>query len=263
MLASDFTIALLIHLHAWEILLLSVGLCIGIGIGGLLLTRRLFPHLSEGENNVVATVMATAVATIFAVLAGFIVVTLYTTSENATQATHQETGALLNVYRESTAMSFELATTIQADVLSYSKLVATDEFPAMARGGSSRQAEDAASQIFTDLSAFQPTNQAQSDLMQEALGQYDTFLQARRARLALAESSLPGMLWLSILTSAGLTIAFSWFFGQDRLRAQLFMTGGVAAIVGIMIFLIVVLNHPFTGDYSVSSLPFTEILRSG
>ena len=263
MLASDLTIALLIHLRAWEILLLSVGACIGIGIGGLLLTRRLFPHLSAGENNVVATVMATAVATIFAVLSGFVVVTLYTTAENATQATHQETGSLLDVYRESTAMSFVLATTIQADVLSYSKLVVADEYPAMARGGSSRQAEDAASQIFTDLSAFQPTNQAQSNLMQEALAQYDAFLQARRSRLALAESSLPGMLWLSIIASAGLTIAFSWFFGQDRLRAQLFMTGGVAALVGIMLFLIVVLNHPFTGDYSVSSLPFTEILRSG
>lgn len=263
MFASDITISLLLHLRAWEILIASVGVCVAVGIGGLLLARRAFPHLSDGENNVVATVMATAVATIFAVLAGFVVVTLYTTSETATQTTHQETGALLDVYRESTAMSFELATTIQADVLRYSKLVVTDEYPAMARGGSSRQAEDAASQIFTDLSAFQPSTMAQSDLMQEALGRYDAFMQARRTRLALAESSLPGMLWLSIIVSAGLTIAFTWFFGQSRLRAQLLMTGGVAALVGIMLFLIVVLNHPFTGDYSVSSLPFTDILRNG
>lgn len=260
---GDISLQLLLDLHAWEILILAVGGCVVIGVGGLLLARWLFPHLPRGENNVVATVMLTAVATIFAVLGGFVVVTLYTASDNATATTHQEAGALLDVYRESTAMSFGLATTIQADVLRYSNLVVKDEYPAMARGGSSRQAEDAASQIFTDLSAFQPTTQAQSDLMQEALAQYDTFLSARRSRIALAESSLPGMLWLAILIAAALTLGFTWFFGQDRLNAQIVMTAGVAALIGISLFLILVLNHPFAGDYSVSSEPFTQILSSG
>lgn len=263
MLVGDITLTLLLHASAWEILVGALFVCVAIGIGGLFVTRRWFPHLRHGENNVVATVMLTAVATIFAVLAGFIVVTLNSTTDTASQTTQQETGALLDVYRDSTAMSFELSTTIQQDVLRYSQIVVRYEYPAMADGGSSRRAADAANQIFIDLSAYQPTDAAQTVLMQDALTEYDTFLQARRERIALADSSLSGMLWLSLLVSAGLTVAFTWFFGQDRFRAQLFMTGGVAAVVGIMLFLILILNHPFSGDFSVSSAPFRQILSSG
>jgi hypothetical protein len=110
---------------------------------------------------------------------------------------------------------------------------------------------------------YEPPGAAQGVLLATSAGRYEDFLDARRTRLSLASAGLPGVFWLAIVLGGLATIGFAVFFGQPSGGAQVAMTAALGFMVGLMFALVLLLNHPFTGDLKVSPSPFTSVLESG
>lgn len=51
---------------------------------------------------------------------------------------------------------------------------------------------------------------------------------------------------------------FTWLFGMRRLTAQLLMVVGVGALIGFSVLIALMIDHPFSGGFSISSAPFRE-----
>jgi ABC-type branched-subunit amino acid transport system permease subunit len=90
--------------------------------------------------------------------------------------------------------------------------------------------------------------------------QLDALTQARRSRLHLAIGIVPPMLWVVLTLGGVLTAAFTFFFGTKNLRAQIMMTGILSLVVFMSLFVIVTINHPFTGPVHVDSEPLRAVL---
>jgi hypothetical protein len=58
-------------------------------------------------------------------------------------------------------------------------------------------------------------------------------------------------LWLVLVAGAVVTIGFTFFFGVPNVRAHALMVAALAAMVGLILFLVLSLDLPFTGDLSV------------
>lgn len=263
LLATSVSRWLLIHVDARLLFAGIVVITMALSILAVAGARRRWPHFADGVNNTVGSVLMAMIGTVYAVVVGFVVVTLWTTFERAEETTHQEAGALLDVYRQNTALSFRVASDTQVAVRDYARLVIDEEWPAMAHGGSSRRAERAALRIFDVFREYEPVGGADSMLLSESNARYNDFLEARRSRLTLAGAGLPGVFWAAILLGAVVTIGFTVFFGQPSAIAQMAMTGALAASVGLMLALILLLNHPFAGELSVSPQPFQSVLDAG
>ena len=54
-------------------------------------------------------------------------------------------------------------------------------------------------------------------------------------------------------------IALIWMFDM-KITNHLFLGGILSAFMGLMIFLIASLDHPFRGELSISPAPFEDIL---
>ncbi len=87
--------------------------------------------------------------------------------------------------------------------------------------------------------------------MAEIFAQLDHITEARRHRLVLATGIVPGVLWVTLWAGAGATLGFTFFFGTKSLRAQTLMTGLLAFLVFLVLFVIVSIDHPFTGSVKV------------
>jgi hypothetical protein len=93
----------------------------------------------------------------------------------------------------------------------------------------------------------------------QVLADLNTLLDARRQRLFLGAQGIGGLTWSIILIGAVVTIGFACVFPVRSRGAHLVMAGSLAAFFGLMLFLIVSMDHPLWGQLSVQPSAFAEL----
>ena len=68
-------------------------------------------------------------------------------------------------------------------------------------------------------------------------------------------------MWYVLLFGAALSIALTLLFTLPDLRAHLLLTLILASFVGLLIFLIAAMDHPFRGEFSVDAGSF-QLVRA-
>ena len=63
------------------------------------------------------------------------------------------------------------------------------------------------------------------------------------------------------MIGGALTVGFALLFGVANARLQYLMVAVFAAVLALQIFVILVLNHPFSGDVRVTPEPFEHVVR--
>jgi hypothetical protein len=90
--------------------------------------------------------------------------------------------------------------------------------------------------------AYDPEGQRGGALPTEMLNQLDQVTQIRRWRFELASGAAPGVVWFVLLTGAVVTITFTFFFGTEDLAAQVLMTGMLALMMFMGLFVVVTIE---------------------
>jgi hypothetical protein len=54
-------------------------------------------------------------------------------------------------------------------------------------------------------------------------------------------------------------IMVTWFFHVESLTMHLWMSAFIAALLGLMVFMVAALDNPYRGKISVSSAPFERV----
>jgi hypothetical protein len=211
-------------------------------------------------NNEVAGFKFAVVGVIYAVLLAFAVIVVWERYTDAELAVVQEAGAAATIYRLAAGNQPDAVATREA-VSNYLRLAIARDWPLM---GSEKESADVTRALDTLYAAalrltaggLQPPA-----VLLELFNQLDSMTKARRTRLHLAVGIVPGVLWAALTLGGILTVAFTFFFGTENLRAQVMMTGILAIIVFLGLFVIVTIDHPFTGPVHVTSAPLLHVLE--
>jgi hypothetical protein len=105
------------------------------------------------------------------------------------------------------------------------------------------------------MAAFDPANRREEMLHAEALREFNSFVEARFNRLEVAGTALSPVLWWVVGIGAALNFALLWMFSIDRLSVHLVLSGMLSMFVGLMLFFIAAMDHPFRGEESTSRSP--------
>jgi hypothetical protein len=211
-------------------------------------------------NNEVAGFKFAVVGVIYAVLLAFAVIVVWERYTDAEVAVVQEAGAAATIYRLAGGDQPDALATRQA-VSGYLQLVVTRDWPLMGREQESTEVTHALDTLYSAALRLTSSAAPQPAVLLELFNQLDTITKARRTRLHLATGIVPGVLWTALTLGGILTVAFTFFFGTENLRAQVMMTGVLAVIVFLGLFVIVTIDHPFTGPVHVSSEPLLHVLE--
>jgi hypothetical protein len=240
-------------------LLVVVGPLLVVGLQ--VLVRRRWPHLAEGEHNDVAGYLIAIVGVIYAVLLAFVVVVTWQQFSQAAEVVGQEASALRGLYRESVAFPPEVREQIQADVRDYATAVITQEWPAMGRG---EPGHPAVSAVLDRTAAHLATLPTDTTIQQQYVAvEADRFAEVvsfRSQRLDFVGQGLPGVLWVALVLGGVVTIAFGMIFGLRSTALHLFMTGSLAATIGVLLFVAIAIDQPFLGDVAVPPAPIQRVL---
>jgi hypothetical protein len=218
--------------------------------------RKRFALETLVANNEIAGFKFATVGVIYAVILAFAIVTVWDKFSEAEALVLQEAGAAASLYRISAGEAPEAKET-RAALDAYLGAVIDDEWPRMAQERESRDAARALDRLY--FSGMRLGEGRSSAIGVEIMKELGAITQARRGRLHLSEGSVPMALWLMLTFGAALTVGFTFFFGLENLVAQIAMTGGLASIVFLGLFVIVSYDHPFTGDVRVQPHPLRAV----
>jgi hypothetical protein len=243
----------------WLSGLLLVGLPTGLAMLGPILVRRYVTLDRLTANNEVAGFKFAVVGVLYAVLLAFAIIVVWEKFTDADNIVAREAGAATNVYRLSYGVAEAPATSLRARLSDYLAATISDDWPAMEHANessSARRALDAVyGSVLVSLSA-----QSHSALVAEILHQLDEITQARRSRLAAADGTVPGVIWPVLFGGAAVTIGFTFFFGSQNLLAQSFMTGLLSVVIFSGLWIVLVIDRPFSGAVTVAPDAIAKVL---
>jgi tryptophan-rich sensory protein len=243
----------------WLGALLIVILPTLLAMCGPVLVRRRFSLERLTTNNEIAGFKFATVGVIYAVLMAFAIIIVWERFADAENSVVEEAGAAATLYRLAPDADPE-SRAMRAALSDYLQLALSSDWPQMARVHGSPEVTHALDALYTRALALTRAGAPQPAVQMEIFHQLDAMTQARRARLHLATGIVPGVLWGVLVLGGVLTVAFTFFFGTRNLRAQVMMTGILAVIVFMGLFVIVSINHPFTGPVHIDGEPLATVL---
>jgi hypothetical protein len=239
-------------LPLWLSGLLLVGVPTLLAMGGPVLIRRRLSLERLRTNNEVAGFKFATVGVLYAVLLAFAVIVVWEKFGDAENHVAEEAGAAANIYRLSAGLKEQTGANVRAALSAYLNTAITQDWPAMERGEASQSTTHALDALYSTVMDFSPTDYQGAALLGETLRQLDAVTQARRARLVVAAGIVPGIVWFVLFGGAIVTVAFTFFFATDNLRAQTMMTGALTALIFSGLLIIVTIDRPFAGRVRVT-----------
>lgn len=175
-----------------------------------------------------------------------------------------EAGLVADLFRDSSTLPAPARDHIQVLLQNYVHTVIDDEWPAMAE---KRAIDDKGWRLLNairdEVVQTQPDGVAATYIDGEMLKTITTIFDVRRTRLvAAAHGSLHPLVWGVALAGGLVIFGFCWLFGAEKSPLHLTSTGLVAVCLGLVIYLIGSLNHPFVGSSAISIEPFKMTARS-
>ena len=113
--------------------------------------------------------------------------------------------------------------------------------------------------IMSEIVRHRPTEPGESVIYQESFETMNRVLHLRRKRLMAVELGLLPELWMVVLVGGLLNIGLSFLLTSKDVRLDLILTTAFSLMIGIMVFLIFALDHPFWGEVSVRPNAFGYI----
>ena len=98
------------------------------------------------------------------------------------------------------------------------------------------------------IEGLNPTAGAQLSRYDQVLEQLHGLDDARRERLLAAEEGGPTILWVVLILGGTITVGFTYLFGLENTWAHRLMVVTLAAVIGLVLFTIGAMEHPFSGE---------------
>jgi hypothetical protein len=237
------------NLPNWLLGALSVLVFCAFGITGLAVTRKWVPslhHVTLSHNDIVGYYFG-AITVLYGITLGLLMVDVWSTFTEAEGKVDREAGALAALY---------LDVSHYPDPSRHLLQVIDTSWPQQRRGLMPKGNLVTIAVIAYDLATFEPTSNGEKDLHAESYRQFNDLVQYRRSRLLSVTAGLSGALWTLVLLGAGINIAVTWCFHLQNQRMHVWMTVLISSLLGLMIFLLAAMDHPYLGRLSVSSEPF-------
>jgi len=252
---------ILLNIPTWVIATVMLAIAVGTSVGGVLLVRRQVDIRKFKEHHDIAGPIFSTIGVIYAVMLAFVLVIVWQDFDKAQNNTVQEANYFVDIYRDTSGLPEPFRSQFREANANYLNAVIKYEWPEMQRGEKSMEAQALANKVWDLTSTFDPKTAREKIFFSEMLRKMNDAVEMRRQRLQDARSGLHPSLWFVLLLGGIITVVFTFFFGSQNLYAQLTMTMLLAVLIVLIIFTILIMDYPYSGDLSISVAPFQQALE--
>jgi hypothetical protein len=195
----------------------------------------------------------------YAILIGFVIVALWDAQTDVRETVDAEAASLRGIAILSQALPPGDEQRITEAVRAYGRAVVDQGFPALRHGRDSTAAEAAAHALFREIVAGDRSDDLAASVQDELMDEFTDFYALRIHRVAEADAHLASELWVLVLLASVTLIALVSGLERERSR-DVVATLAISGTMGVVIFVIISLSYPYSGDVSVSPQPFVNLV---
>ena len=249
-------------LPVWALAAIIVGAAIVFSVGLQLLARWRFGIDRLRLNHEVAGFKYSVVGVAYAVLLAFVVFGVWSEFDRTEQSVLAEAERFYNLHR--TSFNFPEATgdKMRQALIAYAIEVRDNDWPMMEKGYfGSKSAAEAFTRLSFAVGQTKPENLGLLPSIIHATNLMQEIADLRLERLADVDGHMTPTIWGVLLLGAIVTLIYPAFFATRDIGAQVFMTSGLAAIIGAILFLTINLNFPFSGPDRLTPGPIENVIQ--
>lgn len=239
----------------------AVGFLVAGSLGIFLLRplARVWIHGRRNADDMVGFTLA-SFSTLYGILLGLLAVEAYQDFSTIQDAVSKEALSLSTLYRDFDGYPPPLRADLQNGLRDYAR-VAIDEHWMQRRNGAPPTGDGAhrLRALFDKLLTFKPTDKGEEIIHGESLRELNTVIELRRFRIASAGGGIPPVMWWVVGVGAALHILLIGLFDMEA-HVHLILGGAVSLFLGLVIFLIVSLDSPFSGGAPIGPDPIQATL---
>jgi hypothetical protein len=239
------------------IMLISALLTMGL----VWLVDRLWARDARRRHNDVAGYMISVVAVVYAVLLGFVTVTVWENYDKASASVGDEAVLIADIYRDVGVLPQSVAGAVRRDLVSYATAVIGEEWPMQMAGQQLRSTHSALDKVPRHLMDAATTDPTTVVFLREIAERLNKLHDARRARVFATSRPVPSPIWTAVIAGSICIVGFSLSFGFYDVYVHMMMSSVLSASIALVLTVILGLSSPFQGATAISSDPFKHTLE--
>lgn len=253
----------LLAMADWLALLIILAGLVVPALIGFFIVQRLVPVSVRRAHNDVAGFMFSTVGVIYGVLLAFCVVVVWEQFDATRLNTQYESSTALALYHAMGAYHSDAdqSPDLRPALLGYLQEIVDIEYPAMDAQQPLPVGNRALAAIWQGVKGLSPSSPRQQILYGELIGRLNDLERLRVRRLDDARDALPRVIWLALVAGVVFTIGFSFFLGTENVRSLAVMIAILAALVGVVFFVIIELDYPFSGMFGIGAQGFQGVIE--
>jgi hypothetical protein len=242
---------LLYQIPAAVLLILVVVVAVALALGAQFLIHRRFSGAAFVAHNEVGAIIITVVASLYAVLLGFMTVIAWEHFQESREIVVMESDAAIDAWHTSVGLPLAVKQRVRSDMVSYAHTMVGREWSLMKSGRSDKTAAMLSMDAIDAAGGFVPQDSGQSNAQSATIQQLDTLHDARQRRISSNEAGISWFEWLVLLCGASCITGFCWLLGGGKPRVHLIMTGAVVVMIASTLVLLFELQYPFRSDIGI------------
>ncbi|MDH6196976.1 hypothetical protein M2272_003629 [Mycobacterium frederiksbergense] len=236
----------------WLFLVAVLAVLVFLAVGSVWLANKTVYRPGAKEQTGSLSPFLTTVALVYGALLGFTVVVAWEQFSSAEANVTNESSTLATMYRQTVSMSAPEQVTMRGLLRDYTAAVKA-EWDSQGSGPASATARAAVTDMYRVLGQQSSTA---SPVNAEIREQLNVLTAQRNTRILDAKPRIPGLLWSGLLFGAVLLIALTGFTHLSNTPNHMMLSSAIAILLGLLIFLIFWLDHPFGRELGVTPASF-------
>ena len=260
-MSASFNFFWLYDLPTWVFCALVIGAFVGFGLVGQLLVRLFLPRLygDKSHNDIVGQYLS-ASGVFFGVTLGLLSAGAWQNYNAVNDSVTAEATAIASLYRTAENFPEPDASALTAQLRDYTRQEIDRSWPMQQKGENpSLVGAVAIRTYYKHLSQVEPRTEAQKILQTEAVHQLSAMTESRGKRLSSVDTHLPPIVWFVVMGGSALNLMLMWLFVAENKRLHDLLTAGQTFVLGLLVFLLAVMDYPFRGEFNVGPDAFEKI----
>jgi hypothetical protein len=252
-------IAKLYSLHIELTGFLFVATIMMASVGGLRIAQRWdLAGLLNSKNDFVTNFIA-AGGIFFALVMAVIATGVWDNFKTVSEVVAKEAESAENLHRDLESYSEENRRKFQLLLTRYVERIVDIEWDLQKHGRRPEENQDL-DLLSHELIAFEPKVKTEISTHSETLAELGRLHVGRHARQHSMSVALPPILWLVVFVGAALSVSMVYMLQAESKVLHCLLLFALGGLVGLVLFLILAMDHPLWGELSVSEAPFRNLL---
>lgn len=214
---------------------------------------------SSNHNNEVAGIIFGVLSLIHSLVISFVIVAVWENYEDLNRTIENEADNLNSVVVHSAMLPDSLKKPVLVAVKNYCQKVVNEEWNMSEE--QSRFQGSAIPALRLLLFRAQSERKIHANLLAIMDNNLTTITGLHRDRLSHTRAYVPELVWMTLIIGSAMVICFSYFLLMESAQLKRIYLSFLWGIIGMSLFLVYMLDHPFVGSTQVSKAPYEEIIK--